>query len=81
MKTVVPTSTVLKSHSTSGMYMRMQPWETEYPMEAGLECRMPTPGDDRPIQRVPSGLFGPGGIGFWPSRPGELGDTTTGSAT
>src|ERR1051325_1104040 len=34
---------------------------------------MPTPGADRPIQRVPSGLFGPGGIGFWPAAHGEFG--------
>ena len=29
MKTVVPTLTVLNSHSASAMYMRMQPCETE----------------------------------------------------
>ena len=29
MKTVVPTSTTLKSHSASPMYIRMQPCETE----------------------------------------------------
>src|SRR5438105_4672458 len=34
---------------------------------------MPTPGAERPIQRVPSGLSGPGGIGFWPAAHGELG--------
>src|SRR5436190_24372411 len=34
---------------------------------------MPTPGADRPIQRVPSGLFGPGGIGACPCAHGELG--------
>src|SRR5919202_3547513 len=34
---------------------------------------MPTPGADSPIQRVPSGLFGPGGIGFCPCAHGEAG--------
>ena len=34
---------------------------------------MPTPGADKPIQRVPSGLFGPGGIGFWPLAQREFG--------
>ena len=34
---------------------------------------MPTPGADSPIQRVPRGLPGPGGIGFWPCAHGELG--------
>ena len=75
-------STVLKSHSASGMYMRMQPCETEYPIEAGFGVPwMPTPGDESPIQRVPSGLLGPGGIGFCPSPSESSADTTTGSAT
>ena len=34
---------------------------------------MPTPGDESPIQRVPSGLVGPGGIGFWPLAQREFG--------
>src|SRR5437588_12494028 len=34
---------------------------------------MPTPGAESPIQRVPSGLFGPGGIGFSPAAHGEFG--------
>ena len=34
---------------------------------------MPTPGADSPIQRVPSGLSGPGGIGFSPCAQGESG--------
>src|SRR2546421_8065851 len=34
---------------------------------------MPTPGALRPIQRVPSGLPGPGGTGFSPLAHGELG--------
>src|SRR5918912_1355153 len=34
---------------------------------------MRTRGAERPIQRVPSGLSGPGGIGFWPAAQGEFG--------
>src|SRR5262245_60877829 len=34
---------------------------------------MPTPDTLRPIQRVPSGLPGPGGIGFRPFAHGESG--------
>src|SRR5919204_305789 len=34
---------------------------------------MPTPGALSPIQRVPSGFPGPGGIGFWPFAHGEAG--------
>ena len=34
---------------------------------------MPTPGAESPIQRVPSGLPGPGGIGFAPFAQGEFG--------
>ena len=34
---------------------------------------MPTAGDEMPIQRVPSGLPGPGGIGFAPLAHEELG--------
>src|SRR5262249_16273798 len=74
MKTVVPLSPSLNSHSACGMCMRMQPCETEYPIDAsdGVPW-MPTPGADKPIQRVPSGLFGPGGIGCCPCAHGELG--------
>src|SRR5581483_5460395 len=74
MYTGVPTSTWSNSHSASGMYMRMQPCESEYPIEAesGVPW-MPTPGAVRPIQRVPSGLPGPGGIGFAPLAHGEFG--------
>ena len=44
--------------------MRMQPCETEYPIEAGSGVPwMPTSGAESPIQRVPRGLPGPGGIG------------------
>ena len=43
-------------------------------------CRgCPTPGADRPIQRVPSGLPGPGGIGFAPCAHGESGGYHHGS--
>src|SRR5947207_9180807 len=34
---------------------------------------MPTPGAESPIQRVPSGLSGPGGIGCCPCAHGEAG--------
>src|SRR5690348_63278 len=34
---------------------------------------MPTPGTLRPIQRVPSGLPGPGGTGLSPAAHGEFG--------
>src|SRR3954468_7373614 len=34
---------------------------------------MPIPSASRPIQRVPSGLPGPGGIGFAPAAHGESG--------
>src|SRR5580765_2264962 len=74
MITGVPTRTRSNSHSASHTCMRMQPCEAEYPIEEsdGVPW-MPTPGADRPIHRVPSGLFGPGGIGFWPCAQGELG--------
>lgn len=43
----------------------MQPCDREYPTDVASGVPwMPTPGDDRPIQRVPSGLPGPGGIGW-----------------
>src|SRR6202008_165336 len=74
MKTGVPTCTWLKSHSADGMNMRMQPCGAEYPSEAGSGVPwMPTPGADRPIQRVPSGLPGPGGIGWAPFAHGASG--------
>ena len=64
MKTGVPISTWLKSHSASGIRIRMQPCEAEYPIDAesGVPW-IPTYGDEIPIQRVPSGLPGPGGTG------------------
>src|SRR2546430_1050971 len=56
------------------MCIRMQPCEAEYPIDAGFGVPwMPTPGADRPIQRVPSGLLGPGGIGFCPWAQREFG--------
>src|SRR3954454_2300726 len=62
------------SHSAYGMYIRMHPCEAEYPSELGSGVPwMPTPGAERPIQRVPSGLPGPGGIGFAPFAHGEFG--------
>src|SRR5581483_7027952 len=74
MYTGVPTFTWLKSHSACGMCMRMQPCEREYPIEpsSGVPW-MPTPGELRPIQRVPSGLPGPGGTGFSPAAHGAAG--------
>ena len=43
-------------------------------MLAGLGVPwMPTPGAERPIQRVPSGLPGPGGTGLAPAAHAEVG--------
>src|SRR5262249_21911885 len=65
--TVVPMSTWSNSHSESGTCMRTQPCDALYPIDEGLSVPwMPTPGASRPIQRVPSGLSGPGGTGFRP---------------
>ncbi len=50
----------------------MQPCEAEYPIEAASGVPwMPTYGAEMPIQRVPSGFPGPGGIGFAPSAQAE----------
>src|SRR3954454_16562599 len=66
--TGVPHSALSNSHSASGTCMRMQPCEAEYPIEASSGVPwMPTYGAVSPIQRVPSGFPGPGGIGFAPS--------------
>src|SRR5918992_3061147 len=66
-KTVVPRRTRSKSHSASWRYMRTQPCEAKPPMEAELYVPwIPTAPTDRPIQRVPSGFPGPGGIGEEP---------------
>src|ERR1041385_3904725 len=74
MKTGVPMWTWVKSHSASGTCMRMQPCEAEYPIDASSGVPwMPTPAASRPIQRVPSGLPGPGGIGFAPTAHGDGG--------
>src|SRR5690242_12984656 len=61
------------------MYIRMQPCDARVPMEdeIGVPC-MPMPGADVPIQRVPSGLFTPGGIGPRPAAHGELGGNHVG---
>ena len=40
---------------------------------------MPTPGELMPIQRVPSGLPGPGGVGFSPFAHGSGGGYHHGS--
>jgi len=74
MKTCVPTSTWSNSHSASGLRMRMQPWEAEYPIDAASGVPwMPTFGAESPIQRVPSGFPGPGGIGAIPRAHAEAG--------
>src|SRR5436189_3621078 len=74
MTTGAPRRTWLNSQSASGMYMRMQPCEAEYPTDAASGVPwIPTPGADVPIQRVPSGLPGPGGIGFRPRAQSEFG--------
>src|SRR5580765_7107004 len=52
----------------------MQPWDAEYPIDAASGVPwMPTPAASRPIQRVPSGLPGPGGTGFSPFAHAESG--------
>src|SRR5581483_4498351 len=67
MWTVVPMSTWSNSHSASGTCIRMQPCDALYPIDVGSSVPwMPTPGTESPIQRVPSGLSGPGGTGFSP---------------
>jgi hypothetical protein len=54
--------------------MRMHPCEAEYPIEAAFGVPwMPTPRAERPIQRVPSGFRGPGGIGLAPAAQPESG--------
>src|SRR5580765_2211273 len=64
IQTRVPTLTKRNSDSASRFFIRMQPWEIEYPTDAGFGVPwMPTSGTERPIQRVPSGFSGPGGIG------------------
>ena len=74
MTTGVPSCTWWKSHSASGMCMRMHPCEAEYPIDASSGVPwIPTPGADKPIQRVPSGFPGPGGIGLSPFAHGESG--------
>ena len=74
-----PTSTYSNSFSTSGMCMRMQPCEAAVPIEpsSGVPW-MPTAGADVPIQRVPSGLPAPGGIGSRPFAHGEFGGIQVG---
>ena len=54
--------------------MRRQPCEAAVPIDqsCGVPWK-PTAGADVPIQRVPSGLPGPGGIGSRPFAQGELG--------
>ena len=59
--------------------MRRQPWLAALPMlqSAGVPW-MPTAGAEVPIQRVPSGLPGPGGIGPRPFAHGESGGNHVG---
>ena len=74
MKTGVPTLTWSKTHSASGILIRIQPWEAEYPIEAGSGVPwIPTSGAESPIHRVPSGLPGPGGIGSAPLAQSDAG--------
>ena len=79
MNTGVPICTRGYRFSTSEMYMRMQPWDAADPMDAelGVPC-MPMPGAEVPIQRVPSGLPAPGGMGPSPAAQGELGGNHVG---
>src|ERR1044072_4506719 len=74
IQTRVPTRTRRKSETESLFFIRMQPCEIEYPTDAGCGVPwMPTSGTDRPIHRVPSGFFGPGGIGSRPAAQLEFG--------
>src|SRR6478735_3291695 len=67
MKTGVPIRTRLNSHSADGICIRMQPCDSEWPIDQGSEVPwIPTPGALSPIQRVPSGFPGPGGTGWIP---------------
>src|SRR4249919_3186122 len=61
------------------MCMRMQPCDAAVPIELldGVPW-MPTAGADVPIQRVPSGLPEPGGIGSRPFAQGEFGGIQVG---
>src|SRR3954452_15416355 len=73
---------MLNSRSTSGIDMRMQPCDTLYPIDAGSFVPwIPTPAQPSPIQRVPSGLSGPGGMGSAPTAQGESGGVQVGSTT
>src|ERR1051326_5871278 len=68
MNTGVPTRTRVYSHSADGTCIRMQPCDSECPIDHGSSVPWrPTPGALSPIQRVPSGLFGPGGTGLAPA--------------
>src|SRR4029077_15333728 len=68
MNTGVPILTLLYSHSAEGTCIRMQPCDSEWPIDHGSSVPwMPTPAALNPIQRVPSGLFGPGGTGWAPA--------------
>jgi hypothetical protein len=54
--------------------MRMQPCEAAVPIDPELYVPwIPTPPMFRPIQRVPSGLPGPGGMGCAPAAQGWFG--------
>ena len=67
MNTGVPTWTRWYSHSADGTCIRMQPCDSEWPIDHGsLVPWIPTPGALSPIQRVPSGFPGPGGTGLSP---------------
>src|SRR5437764_15260062 len=68
MNTGVPIRTRVNSHSADDTCIRMQPCDSECPIDHGSEVPwMPTPGALNPIQRVPSGLPGPGGTGVAPA--------------
>ena len=74
MITGVPIFTCSKSHSADGIAMRMHPWDAEYPREAASGVPwIPTEGELMPIQRVPSGLPGPGGTWLAPLAQGDGG--------
>src|SRR2546423_14836911 len=67
MNTGVPIRTRVNSHSADDTCIRMQPCDSECPIDHGSSVPwMATPDALSPIQRVPSGLPGPGGTGSSP---------------
>jgi hypothetical protein len=61
--TLFPTLTRSLIRAASQFAIRMQPWLPARPIVSGLFVPwMPIPGLFKPIQRMPTGLLGPGGM-------------------